>query len=546
MMSLLHYKPDDRGVDFRWGHGFFIDLISPLRCGIHSTSSTGLFLWSQRRLARDVNIAGRGGEKYNCYSTRGRGLNLHLTKLDGMERPPISFSVFLVLFVQLLYPKLTIGSPTYHLAKHLTNMLQPLIGTCEHHVKNSTEFVRILENITVVPSDLLVSFDVISLFTKVPIKEALELVAEQFPDNILQLFRLALTTTYFTYNNSATHKPSHFFRYVDDTFVVWPHGQDKLQEFLQHLNSIHANIQFTMEVESEGSLPFLDIHIHRKADGTLGHGVYRKPTHTDLYLNALSLHHPSQKKSVLTSLLHRAIVISDINNLPAEMDHLRRTLQQNNYSRRDISKALKQVTTRCNTIDLDSKQEPTKKAFIPFCGSVSHKISRILQKVNIKTIHKPQSKIRSHLRQVKDSQGLRTPGIYKIPCECGEVYIGQTGRTIEDRIKEHKRSLRLYYPEKSAVAQHSIEKEHKILFDHTKVINKSSHYWDRTIKEAIEIKLEKNNFNRDSGLQLSQAWTPALDQLRPSYNQGHEDHGPRTATDSNRRNRARRPPNFTQ
>ncbi|KAJ4426852.1 hypothetical protein ANN_26651 [Periplaneta americana] len=178
--------------------------------------------------------------------------------------------------------------------------------------------------------------------------------------------------------------------------------------------------------------------------------------------------------------------------------------------------------------------------------SVSHKISRILQKLNIKTIHKPQSKIRSHLRQVKDSQGLRTPGIYKIPCECSEVYIGQTGRTIEDRIKEHKRNLRLYYPEKSAVAQHSIEKEHKILFYHTKVINKSSHYWDSTIKEAIEIKLEKNNFNRDGGLQLSQAWTLALDQLRPSYNQGHEEHGPRTATDSNRRNRTRCPPNFTQ
>ncbi|KAJ4432648.1 hypothetical protein ANN_21271 [Periplaneta americana] len=235
----------------------------------------------------------------------------------------------------------------------------------------------------------------------------------------------------------------------------------------------------------EGSLPFLDIHIHRKADGTLGHGIYRKLTHTDLYLNALSLHHPSQKKSVLTSSLHRAIVISDINNLPAEMDHLCRTLQQNNYSRRDINKALKLATTRRKTIDLHSKQESTRKAFIPFCGSVSHKISRTLQKLNIKTIHKPQRKIRSHLRQVKDSQGLRTPGIYKIPCECSEVYIGQTGRTIEDRIKEHKRNLRLYYPEKSAVAQHSIEKEHKILFDHTKVINKSSHYWERTIKEAI-------------------------------------------------------------
>ncbi|KAJ4435173.1 hypothetical protein ANN_23749 [Periplaneta americana] len=61
----------------------------------------------------------------------------------------------------------------------------------------------------------------------------------------------------------------------------------------------------------------------------------------------------------------------------------------------------------------------------------------------------------------------------------------------------------------SILAQHSIEKEHKILFDHTKV-NKSSHYWDRTIKEAIEIKLEKNNFNRDSGLQLSQGMDTGL------------------------------------
>jgi hypothetical protein len=33
----------------------------------------------------------------------------------------------------------------------------------------------------------------------------------------------------------AAHKPIYWFRYVDDTFVIWPHGQEKLTEFLNHL-----------------------------------------------------------------------------------------------------------------------------------------------------------------------------------------------------------------------------------------------------------------------------------------------------------------------
>jgi len=63
----------------------------------------------------------------------------------------------------------------------------------------------------------------------------------------------------------ATHKPVCWFRYVDDTFVIWPHGQEKLREFLNHLSGPHNKIQFTMETE-EGHLLFLDIDIYRKAD----------------------------------------------------------------------------------------------------------------------------------------------------------------------------------------------------------------------------------------------------------------------------------------
>jgi len=62
----------------------------------------------------------------------------------------------------------------------------------------------------------------------------------------------------------ATHKPACWYRYVDDTFVIWPHGKEKVTEFLNHLNGMHNNIQFTMEIEDEGHLPFLDIDIYRK------------------------------------------------------------------------------------------------------------------------------------------------------------------------------------------------------------------------------------------------------------------------------------------
>jgi hypothetical protein len=38
--------------------------------------------------------------------------------------------------------------------------------------------------------------------------------------------------------DTADHKPTKRLRYVDDTFVVWPHGPPRLQEFLDHLNSL--------------------------------------------------------------------------------------------------------------------------------------------------------------------------------------------------------------------------------------------------------------------------------------------------------------------
>jgi hypothetical protein len=51
----------------------------------------------------------------------------------------------------------------------------------------------------------------------------------------------------------------------------------------------------------------------------------------------------------------------------------------------------------------------------------------MLAKQSIKCIALPPRKNSSLLRPAKVDLGLRTPGIYSIPCECGQVYIGQTG-----------------------------------------------------------------------------------------------------------------------
>jgi TFIIF-interacting CTD phosphatase-like protein len=58
------------------------------------------------------------------------------------------------------------------------------------------------------------------------------------------------------------------------------HGKEELQEFLKHLKNIHPNIKFTMETKQNRSLPFSDILVSRRPDGSLGHMVYRKRTHT--------------------------------------------------------------------------------------------------------------------------------------------------------------------------------------------------------------------------------------------------------------------------
>jgi hypothetical protein len=70
------------------------------------------------------------------------------------------------------------------------------------------------------------------------------------------------------------------------------------------------------------------------------------------------------------------------------------------------------------------------------------------------------------------------------------------------------RHVRLDQPEKSAVAEHSINTGHQIDCNNVSVLDRASGYMDHLVKEAIQIRLNYNNFNRDSGFTLSRSWNP--------------------------------------
>ena len=104
--------------------------------------------------------------------------------------------------------------------------------------------------------------------------------------------------------DTAPHPPILWERYVDDTFVIQEQHKD---EFFHNINSIDPNIDFTAETtKADGSTPFLDTLVTPQSDGRLATTVYRKPTHTNQYLQWVSHHAITNKYSIISSLFHRA------------------------------------------------------------------------------------------------------------------------------------------------------------------------------------------------------------------------------------------------
>ena len=108
----------------------------------------------------------------------------------------------------------SIGSATYNLEKELARIISPLRGKTDSYVRNSKDFVQKIRDINIHDSEIMVSFDVKSLFTKVPMDEALEIIQEKLKNDetledrttfsaitITNLIKFCMKTTYFGFKD---------------------------------------------------------------------------------------------------------------------------------------------------------------------------------------------------------------------------------------------------------------------------------------------------------------------------------------------------------
>ena len=184
----------------------------------------------------------------------------------------------------------------------------------------------------------------------------------------------------------------------------WAHEKEELKKFVNHLNKQTKSIKFMKEFEENNALPFLNTLVIRKQDGGIAHKVYRKKTHIDQYLHALSHHHPNQKMGVLNTLFTRALRVSDNDHIDSEKEYLLNVFLSNGYNLAQINKALVTTKTHKNRLKVASKERKVgdHKEFLPYIQGVTDKIDKHLKKKNIDYVFSPPNNIRKLLRSVKD------------------------------------------------------------------------------------------------------------------------------------------------
>ena len=265
-------------------------------------------------------------------------------------------------------------------------------------------------------------------------------------------------------------------------------------------------------------MPFLDALVTINGDGSLNTKVYRKQTHTDLYLQWDSHHSIAAKYSVINTLHHRAkAVCSNKQLLEEEEEHLKKVLTENKYPMWALNRVkLKNKATK--TQEQRRPQNTTAKVtagnkrsymVLPYVKGLSESMKNVGKKHGIQTYFRGGNTIKSLLMTPKDKDHITKKSgiIYRFKCnrvDCDDEYIGESSRTFGERYKEHLKTP-------SPIYDHYNITGHETSIENFSIVGREDQNLIRAIKEAIYIRVNNPSLNRNIGkYHLPHIWDEVL------------------------------------
>lgn len=427
-----------------------------------------------------------------------------------------------------------IGAPSYKLSKMMSKTLKEKYEFKEiHSIKNSKELIEKLKNVDINKNTILVTIDVKDMYTNISIRRVIELIKSnrmkeyQYKGQLIKNIEVCMEQNYFRFNNKYyiqtrglpmgsslspimaeiymnnfeeqviqkseyKNKIKKWIRYVDDVLIIWEGDMAEIKEFIEELNKIEEGIQFKEEIGIE-EISYLDLKINIKENRKLEYDIFRKKTHTDLIIPNESYHPINYKMSAINAMCERAIsCLENGETLKKEIKMIKQIIRNNNYKESIVDKIIKRIKNKKQHEDKNKKEEEEEYlGALTYIGWNTQKIKKCFDKYGVKMAIKRSRTVFDLInnKNTEDIPITQKSGVYKIECEdCNMVYIGESGRAVECRMKEHSKG-RNVNTTNSLYARHFNETKHKFTdpTENCKIIKIENKVEERKLKEELEI-----------------------------------------------------------
>lgn len=453
-----------------------------------------------------------------------------------------------------------INSPAYKMAKYINEICKMAIPTTQFNIRNSFELKEMLKNIRLNNSELMVSFDIVSMFSTIPVDMVYKALSKRWAlistvttipwDIFIEMVKFCLVDTNYVKWKGCTYKqidgltiggctsaimadfvvtdvleqviyesgydPVLVAKYVDDILLMIP--REEVENTLIIFNNIHPALKFTYELESDNSIPYLDMRIVRNDDGTLSTDFYQKPTSSNRLLNYRSAHPMVQKTSMAYSFISRIMTLSSVEFQEKNMRKIYDILGKNGYGKKLVEKLFrKYISSRESAAEDTPLMTSQRYIGVEYVHHLTENLTKLYTRYDerLKIGYKPSKKVEKILKKdnMEPLAMQKHDVIYSIPCkDCNGLYVGQTGQKLEKRIKQHKLDMKTKHMKSNSTGavQHSIDTGHTFDFDHTDVLATQPKLSKRLVIESLYInKFKERSVNLKSD----------IDTMNPVYSQ---------------------------